>query len=349
MPETYDLSATRKVDWIGMTLIAGATFCLTYALVEANDRGWASTAIVTLFVASAVLTVAFALSQRYGRYPMLTRALVRNKQFVGASLAFLFFAMAVLGTLFLTVIAFVNLWGYSEIKAAMATLPIPVMGLIVSPFVGRVSDRVPPRMIAVPALIVLAVGLLILAGMPATPDYIKVFPALVLIGAAMGAAFPSLNVGAMGTVTGQEVGLGSGIVNMSRQLGFAIGVAVLVAVFTGAVKDNLPAAREQAMAAAQKAGYNQEKQGELVKKVFASANPNGGEHFTPSNDVERAAAGAAAGAARDAFADAFRVAALAALLGLPFAFLMRSPPATHQEAADRAGRAASAEPSLETA
>jgi MFS family permease len=82
MPETYDLSATRKVDWIGMTLIAGATFCLTYALVEANDKGWGSTLIVSLFVASAVLTVAFALSQRYGRHPMLTRTLVRNKQFV---------------------------------------------------------------------------------------------------------------------------------------------------------------------------------------------------------------------------------------------------------------------------
>ncbi|MEA2403453.1 MAG: hypothetical protein QOE08_100, partial [Thermoleophilaceae bacterium] len=64
----------------------------------------------------------------------------------------------------------------------------------------------------------------------------------------------------------------------------------------------------------------------------------------------RAAAAAAAGAARDAFSDAFRVAALAALLGLPFALLMRSPPATHQEAADRASRPApAAEPSLGTA
>ena len=91
--------------------------------MEANDKGWGSTLIVSLFAASAVLTVAFALSQRYGRHPMLTRALVRNRQFMGASLAFLFFAMAVMGTLFLTVVAFVNMWGYSEIKAAMASPP----------------------------------------------------------------------------------------------------------------------------------------------------------------------------------------------------------------------------------
>ena len=346
MPETYDLTATRKIDLIGMALIAGATFALTYGLVEANEKGWGSTLIVSLFVASVVLAIGFALSQRYGRYPMLTRTLVRNKQFVGASLAFLFFAMAVLGTLFLAVVAFVNMWGYSELRAAMASLPIAVMGLIVSPFVGRISDRVAPRKIAVPALLLLAAGLLVLAGIPTAPDYWKVFPALVLIGAGMGAAFPAINVGAMGTITGQEVGLGSGIVNMSRQLGFAIGVAVLVAVFTGAVKDNLPSAREQAVAAAQKAGYDEQRQGELVRRAFASANPDGGERFEPRNEVEREVAAAAGGAARDAFADAFRVAALAALLGLPFALLMRSPPGAQQEAADRASSAASAEPSM---
>jgi MFS family permease len=280
---------------------------------------------------------------------MVTRALVRNRQFAGASLAFLFFAMAVLGTLFLTVVAFVNLWGYSEIEAAMASLPVAVMGLIVSPFIGRISDRVAPRKIAAPALLILAAGLLLLAGIPTEPDYMKVFPALVLIGAGMGAAFPSINVGAMGTITGQEVGLGSGIVNMSRQLGFAIGIAVLVAVFTGAVKDNIPSARAEAVAAAQKAGYNEQQQQEIVQRAFASASPDGGERFEPRNDVERAVAAAAGDAARDAFADAFRVAALAALLGLPFALLMRSSPGAQQEAADKAGRQAPAEPSLGTA
>ncbi len=53
---------------------------------------------------------------------------------------------------------------------------------------------------------------------------------LIVVGAAMGAAFPAINVGAMGSVRGNELGLGSGIVNMSRQLGFALGVAILVAV-----------------------------------------------------------------------------------------------------------------------
>ena len=59
--------------------------------MKANDRGWGSPLIVALFAAAALLAVAFALTQRYGRYPMLTRGLVRNRQFMGASISLLLF------------------------------------------------------------------------------------------------------------------------------------------------------------------------------------------------------------------------------------------------------------------
>lgn len=271
MPETYDLSATRSVDWWGMVLIGGAVLSLTYALVEANSRGWGSPLIVALLSASVLLAAAFAASQRWGRSPMLTRALVRNRQFLAASASFVLFAMAVMGPLFLAVIAFVELWGYSQIEAALAISPIAVLGVIVAPLVGRVADRVQPRLVAIPSLLLMAAGLVWLGAFPSGPDYLAVLPALVLLGVGIGAIFPATSVGAMGSISGTELGLGSGIVNMARQLGFALGVAVLVAVFTGAVD--------------------------------------------------------AGTAPADAFGAGFRVAAVAALLAIPLALLMRRPPA----------------------
>src|SRR2546423_3969785 len=229
MPETYDLSASRKVDLIGMALLGGAVASLTYGLVEANTKGWGSTEIVSLFVLSALLTAGFALSQRYGRFPMLTRALTRNRQFVGASSAFVLFAMGVMGVLFLLVIAFQNMWGYSPLTAAFAIGPIPLVGLCVAPLVGRIADRTQPRIIAGASLLFMAAGLVWVSHLPAHPDYTRVLPALVLMGVGMGASFPALSVWSMGSVPGQEVGLASGIVNMARQVGFALGVAVLVA------------------------------------------------------------------------------------------------------------------------
>jgi MFS family permease len=239
MPETRDPHAGTDVDWWGMVTIGGAVFCLTFGLVEGNSHGWGSPLIVSLFVASGLLTAAFALTQRYGSYPMLTRALVRNRQFVGASISLLIFGIAMMGTLFMTVLAFVNLWEYSELEAALAVTPVPLMAMIVSPIVGRLSSRVPPRVFGVPALIVMSAGLWAMSGLPVEPSLGRVVWPLALVGAGVGATFPAVSIGSMGAVQGQELGLASGIVNMSRQVGFAIGIALLVAVFTGQVGDQM--------------------------------------------------------------------------------------------------------------
>ena len=66
MPETRDPYAGTNVDWWGMATLGIAIFCLTFGLVEGNQRGWGSPLIVGLFVTSALMTGAFALTQRYG-------------------------------------------------------------------------------------------------------------------------------------------------------------------------------------------------------------------------------------------------------------------------------------------
>jgi EmrB/QacA subfamily drug resistance transporter len=230
LPETYDVDAGRRVDLIGMVLLGAAVLSLTYALVEANDAGWGSAEIVALLAGSVVLAGLFALSQRLGRHPMLTVGLVRNRQFVGACITFLLFGIGVMGQLFVAVLLLTNLWEYSALDAAFAITPVALMGLLVAPVVGRFADRVPPRLIGIPALVAMAGGLFWFAAVPTDPHYVEILGPLLLTGAAMGAAFPSINVAAMGSVRGNELGLGSGIVNMSRQLGFALGVAILVAV-----------------------------------------------------------------------------------------------------------------------
>ncbi|TMM09049.1 MAG: DHA2 family efflux MFS transporter permease subunit [Actinobacteria bacterium] len=333
MPETYDLTAGRQIDLIGMTLLGGSVAALTYALVEANNKGWGSTEIVSLFVVAAVLGVGFAVSQRKGRFPMLTRALTHNRQFTGASLSFVLFAMGVMGVLFLMVLAFQNMWGYSSLDAAFAISPIPIVGLIVAPLVSRVADRLQPRIIGCTALFIMACGLFWASHISAHRDYLGILPALILMGVGMGAAFPSLSVGSMGSVPGQEVGLASGIVNMSRQLGFALGIAVLVAVFTGAISNNIPKATARAAQVTKQARLPPARQKKLIKRAFANPNQSNYRRFVPHTRIQRAVGNLAAHAARDSFSDAFRVAALCELLAIPFALTMRRSPQQIQEAA----------------
>jgi Na+/melibiose symporter-like transporter len=319
-----------------MLTIGGSIFCLTYALVEANSRGWGSTLIVSLFAASALLAAAFAITQRFGRFPMLTAALVRNRQFVGANLAFLLFAIGMLGTLFMTVLFFVNLWGYSELEAALAITPVPAMALVVAPIVGRISNQVSPRLLGIPALTAAAGAMFWLSALPAEPSFWSAIGPLALLGAGIGATFPAISIGSMGSIQGQELGLGSGIVNMSRQVGFAIGVALLVAVFTGSIDNQLRDARHEVAAVVRSDGGSPAQYRSFFE--FDPAQP--GRRPESKTPTEHEVQSIVAEHVRDSYGSAFRVASLSVLLAIPFALTMRRRPMDTQREADQVAVAA---------
>jgi MFS family permease len=227
---------------------------------------------------------------------------------MGACTTLLLFGIGMMGALFMIVLAFVNLWGYSAIEAALAITPVPIMAMIVSPLVGRLSSRVAPRAFAVPALLVMAGSLFALSALPAEPSFGSAAWRLALLGIGVGAAFPAVTIGSMGSIRGQEIGLGSGIVNMARQVGFAIGIAVFVAVFTGTIDTQREEARERIAA-------------------LSSPSPS------VSREIVREEL-------RDAYGGAFLVGGFVVLLGIPFSLTMRRGPSDVHRGSEAAAVAA---------
>jgi EmrB/QacA subfamily drug resistance transporter len=237
-PETWDLRAVgKRVDVLGMVLLGGAVLALTFALVETNPVAGDLALWLSLMQLAVLLGVAFWFSQRRTD-SMIPLTIVKNEQFRRGNIAMLLFSAGAIGTLLLLALIFVNLWGYSELEGALALLPVPLCGLAVWPLVGRQADKRAPGDIAVPALVLMAIGMVWISFLPSTADdawaYIRILPGLLLIGVGMGIGFPALNVGTMGAVSGQELGLASGILNTARQLGAAFGIALLIATFGGA-------------------------------------------------------------------------------------------------------------------
>ena len=211
-----------------MLLLGGAVLFLTMALIEANPFAGDLPLWLSLMQGAILLGVLFFWWERRAPDPMITPGLLANRQFRNANIGMLFFAAGAIGSLLLLSLMFVNLWGYTQLEAGAGD---PAGAADGAPRRGRSwaarPTRRAPGELAKPALICMAVGMLIVSFLPATADnawtYIRVLPGLLLIGVGMGIGFPALNVGAMGAVTGQDLGLASGVLNTARQLGAAIG------------------------------------------------------------------------------------------------------------------------------
>jgi EmrB/QacA subfamily drug resistance transporter len=331
-PETWDLSAGRHVDVRGMLLLGAAVFCLTVALVEANPFGGDLPLWLSLMQAAILLGAAFVWWERRAPNPMITPGLIANKQFRNANLGMLFFGAGAIGSLLLLSLVFTNLWGYEPIEAALALVPVPLMGLVVWPFAGRVADTKAPGDIARPALIVMAVGMLWVSFLPSTSDdawaYLRILPGLLMIGVGMGIGFPSLNVGAMGAVAGPEVGLASGILNTARQLGAAIGVAILIATFGGVLHAHTSwFADEEIEDIVDEWEIPAPLAGRVIQSTLHDYTGGTEDRFEPKPGFDEEIIRQTAGSAREGFAWSFRHAALLVLAVLPLLGALKRTPA----------------------
>jgi EmrB/QacA subfamily drug resistance transporter len=332
-PETWDLSAVGKqVDVRGMLLLGGAVLFLTMALIEANPFGGDLPLWLSLMQGAILLGVLFFWWERRAPDPMITPGLLANRQFRNANIGMLFFAAGAIGSLLLLSLVFVNLWGYTQLEAALAILPVPLCGLLAWPFVGRAADTRAPGELAKPALIAMSVGMLIVSFLPATADnawtYIRVLPGLILIGVGMGIGFPALNVGAMGAVTGQDLGLASGVLNTARQLGAAIGISILIATFGGALNAHMSWFADDDIEDIVD-DYDMPKlmAAQVIQSTLHDYTGGTEDRFVPSPGFEQDIVRETAGSAREGYAWAFRQAALLVLSALPLMGAIRRTPA----------------------
>jgi EmrB/QacA subfamily drug resistance transporter len=334
-PETWDLSAGREVDVRGMVLLGLAVLCLTVALVEANPFQGDLALWLSLMQAAILLGAAFVWWERRAPRPMITPGLFSNKQFRNANIGMLLFGAGAIGALLLLSLVFTNLWGYEPIEAALALAVVPLCGLVAWPFVGRAADRRAPGELAKPALVLMAIGLLIVSFLPSTAGdafaYLRILPGLILIGVGMGIGFPALNVGAMGAVAGPEVGLASGVLNTSRQLGAAIGVAVLVATFGGALSAHMSwFADDEIDDIVGEWEIPRPEAGVVIQATLHDYTGGTSDRFEAKPGFDEEIIRQTAGSAREGFAWAFRHAALLIISVLPLLGALRRTPAQAQ-------------------
>ena len=256
-----------SLDWPGVGLVSAGLFCLTLAIIQGNDWGWVSAVVIGLFAAGATLLALWVWWELRTPSPLFDLRLFRERTFAASATAVMTVDTAMMGTMFMSVIFMIAMMDYSELKAGLAIATLPVAVMILTPPAGWLADRIGPRLLAVTGALVTAAGLFALGHLARTDPVSAVVWRSALVGAGIGLSLPALLAAGMSAVPGGHKGAGSGMLNTARQLGFLLGVAILVAVFAHTMGQavNRAADEAQALTRAQD-GISQPVRDRLVKE-----------------------------------------------------------------------------------
>ncbi|MER7172806.1 MFS transporter [Streptomyces mesophilus] len=231
LKESYGNGA--PLDITGTVLASGGLFGIVYGLIRGNIDGWTSAQVLAGLIGGGLLLAAFVRHGIRAKNPMLPMRLFRNRAFAGINAASLLMFLGMFGSIFLLSQFLQDVLGYSPTEAGLRMLPWTGMPMIVAPIAGYLSDRIGGRPVVAAGLALQAVGLAWFA-MILSPDvsYAAQLPALIISGIGMALFFaPAANL-VMSSVRPSEQGIASGANNALREVGGALGIATLAAVFS---------------------------------------------------------------------------------------------------------------------
>jgi EmrB/QacA subfamily drug resistance transporter len=228
-----------RLDWAGFVSFSSALFLLVFGVLRGNGEGWSSAEIVGSLAGGAALLAAFAAIELRQSSPMLDVRLFRVPAFTGASLASFAIAASGFSMLLYIVLYLQNVLGLSPLQAGLRLLPITAMAFVFSPLGARLSERVPLRALIGVGLALAGAGLLLAGGLDADSEWTALLAGFLFIGAGIGLVNPSVAEAAIGVVPAARAATGAAINNTFRQVGVAVGVAALGAVFEGRIESRL--------------------------------------------------------------------------------------------------------------
>jgi EmrB/QacA subfamily drug resistance transporter len=219
----------ERFDVAGAVTVTGGLLLLVYALHRAADAGWGSVSTLGLFAAAVVMLCAFVRIEGRSRSPLVPAAAVRNRTLVAANLSAFFTFGAFFAFIFLGSLLMQQVLGYSPTRTGLAWLATTATSFVAAGITGaKLVAVVGVRLLLVAGQWLLAIAILLLTRVPAGGDFATdLLPALLIAGVAGGMAAPAAQIGALSGVTHSMTGLASGLVETTREIGGAVGVAAV--------------------------------------------------------------------------------------------------------------------------
>ncbi len=243
----------RHFDLAGAATITGGLMLLVYALTKATTNGWGTTTTIGLLASSAVLVLAFVVIELRSKAPLLPLRIFRLRTLTAANVTMLIVGAVTFSEFYVLTLYLQDVLHYSAIQSGVAFTGFAFMVVVASNVAQLVVARIGVRATLTVGILASAVSVAWLTRLPVDGHYFwDLFPAFVLGGAGLGLSFVPVTIASLTGVERADAGIASGLVNTSRQIGGAIGLATVTAVAalsTGRYVDAHPGVAESSGAA----------------------------------------------------------------------------------------------------
>ncbi len=230
-----EFGARVRSDVAGVVLASVGIVAVVFGIVRGNDLGWSDGRILASLIGGGVLLVAFVVWESRSAAPLLPLRLFRVRAFSVANVVGLVFGFGAFGAVFLLTQFLQIVQGYDPLQAGVMTMPWTLAPMVVAPLSGLIAPRVGTRALIVSGLALLTGGVAWIALFLANDvAYVQELPGFVLAGIGMGLVFAPISTAVLAGTPAHDRAKASGTNSTLREIGVALGIAVLTAVFTGA-------------------------------------------------------------------------------------------------------------------
>jgi predicted MFS family arabinose efflux permease len=238
IPESRDVR-TRSLDIPGAILGTAALTSLVFGIIEGGEAGWTSAIVGASFLASAIAGAAFVLVETRTANPMLPLHFFKQRQFTAAVfiIGVVFFSVAV--TFFFLTQFYQFVQGRTAFEAGALGIPVAIAMGVGAPLSGLFVKRIGAKALVVTAMTSCAIGLAMLSVVDANTSTLQIVSIMCFFGLAGGLGLVPLTDIVMSSVPADEAGVASAVNDVSRELGAALGIAVIGSVVSGAYRSNV--------------------------------------------------------------------------------------------------------------
>jgi EmrB/QacA subfamily drug resistance transporter len=230
-----DFGARVRIDVVGAVLAGVAVLGLVHAIVRGNDDGWGSLGVVAEIIGSVVLLIVFVLWQTRAKAPLVPLRLFADRSFSVTNIVGFAFSFGTFGAVFILIQYMQVVQGSTPLEAAVQTTPWTLAPMFVAPFAGFIAPRVGTRVLMIAGLGLQAVALFWIAVTMSTElPYAQLVAPFIMAGVGMGLVFAPSATALLATLGILDHAKASGVNSTVREIGLALGTAVMTAIFVSA-------------------------------------------------------------------------------------------------------------------